>query len=229
MCIRDSSYAASPLANEVTLGTAQLRALSSDQMRAYYRVQSGLARRAVEGLRSRRHLECSFRSEQGGVEHCLEICASESDLLLLSPRLGPAFDPRRSTARQSPLARSLLGIFEPARRRAAAPRQWIQVVAGGRERLAASLDIAARLAARRKQGLSVAITAATEDPELERGVRQALPETVELRSVFAAAPDALLDRLRRDLPDLVVLGPEVPPSLRQGLARLGLPLLELSR
>ena len=37
------SYAASPLANEVTLGTASLRALSSEQMRAHFRVEAGLA------------------------------------------------------------------------------------------------------------------------------------------------------------------------------------------
>lgn len=223
------SYAASPLANEVTLGTASLRALSSERMRAHFRVEAGLARRAVESLRAHRHLECSFQTGRGRLDRALEGVAAESDLLLLSPRLGPAFDPRRPAARQTALARSLLALFEPARARQGQRKRVIQVIAADAEQLGASLALAGRLAARRHGSLSVAVVASTAPKGLERQVRAGLGEGVDLASVTAAPPEVLLEQLRRAPPELLVLGPAVEPALRKALARLGIPLLELSR
>ncbi|MEX0922489.1 MAG: hypothetical protein WDZ84_06920 [Rhodovibrionaceae bacterium] len=226
------SYAASPLAFEVSLGSASLRELSSARMRAHFRVQERLARELIEKLRGRRRLQCSFQTGRGRFEGALAAVAERDDLLLISPRVGPCFDPRRLADARRAASRqalqSLLALFEPARARALPSRGRVQAVVAAEEDLAATLAVAGGLAARRGAGLAVTLL----DPDLataaERAARRAAGERVPLLSIRPGEIRSLRQELSRDLPGLIVAGPGLDEAARAALAGLGCPVLQLS-
>ncbi len=230
------SYAASPLAFEVTLGSAALRELSSESMRRHFRVQERLARRMLDTLRARRQLQCSFEARRGRFEGALAEAAEQSDLLLLSPRVGPRFDPkrlaaaRRAASRQT--LRSLLALFEPARPRAAPWRGSVQAVVADPGDLGPALSLAAGLAARQHAGLAVTLLNEAGEPGIapdvaERAARAAAGERVPLAGLRSCDVDGLGQVLRRSSPELIVVGPGVGEAARAALAGLGCPLLQL--
>ena len=219
------SYAASPLAYEVTLGTASLRELSSERMRSHYRGQARLARRLLEALRGRRRIECSFQSGKGRLEAALAKAAEGSDLLLLSPRVGPAFDRRRYAARER-LAEGMLALFEPAPRIAAGSGAVLALAAAGAP-LEMTLSVAGHLAARRSAPLGICILGEAKAAEIEKTARNLLGGALPLQPVVAGPPERILAELRDRKPQLIVTGPGIEEKLREDLARLGRPLLQL--
>jgi nucleotide-binding universal stress UspA family protein len=220
------SYAASPLAYEVTLGSASLRELSSDRMRAHYRSQARLARRLLDALHARRRIECSFLSGKGRLEAALAGAAERSDLLLLSPRVGPAFDRRRYVASRERLTQGMLALFEPSPRHSG-DAGAVQVVAAAGAPLDATLSVAGRLAARRRAPLGLAVLGEADPAAVEADARKLLGEAVPLQAAFAGPPEKVLAELRNRNPRLIVVGPRVEEAVREDLARLGRPLLQL--
>lgn len=225
------SYAGSPLAVEVTVGSARLREIGSERMRTHFRVQQRLARQVLESLGARRSIECSFQIGRGRFAGAISAVVEQSDLLLVSPRLGPRFDPRRYAAAESPREgrRSLTVLFGPAGPRRAPRRGRVQVVLAGGAEPEATLAVATALAAREGADLAVAVLDGGEGAKAAQASRSLLDEGAPMDSVATVEAGALVERLRRHPPDLIVAGPEVGEATRAALAGLGCPLLQLSR
>lgn len=225
------SYAGSPLAFEVTLGSARLREMSSERMRTHFRVQERLARQVLESLRARRRIECSFHAGRGRFAGAISGVVEQSDLLLVSPRLGPRFDPRRyakaagGSSREA--RRALTVLFGPAGPRRAPQPGRVQVVLSGGAEPGATLAVATALAAREGADLAVAVLDGSESAKAEQASRSLLDEGVPMDSVVTLDAGALVERLRRRPPSLIVVGPAVEEATRAALAGLGCPLLQL--
>jgi hypothetical protein len=82
------ALAALPMAREVSLGSAELRALDLERAVAHQRAQLSLARRTLADVAQARHLASSFTVHHD-VDEVAQALADAGDLLMVCPRIWP--------------------------------------------------------------------------------------------------------------------------------------------